>query len=678
MRSLSYWLVVLLTVGCDDSGGGDDPQEDAEDAGVEDAAPEGDGQRPQAETRPEARFQVADEPAETPLADVPWPSDLYRAEDGALDLRGFPEPTSSGILQSLRRAIETNTPGFGTSGTLYLAFDGPLDVRALPPDPRESLRDDAVLFLVDVDPQSAERGRRWPIAFRLGVCEERPDDPDAACAAAPTQYLPPHHVNVRLLEGVALRPSTTYALVVTEDVAQPSESFSATLGDEEPDGALGRAWEVHAPLRAWLEETGVRAAGASVFTTQDPVSDLFAAREFITRLDPPPLLEVSSRGVQQSRFELFIGRYRAPRFQEGEPPYRFTGGRIVFEDGQPVVQGEEEMRFALSVPLGDMPEGGWPLVLYAHGTGGDYDSFASSNSKVASVLARHDIAVLGIDQIHHGPRGDCDEQADPGTCVSIAFFNFLNPIAARDNVRQAAIDIVSQLRFARTLDISAEVSERGVAARVDPERVMFMGHSQGGINGPLFLAIEPTVRGAVFSGSGASIAISIEQKTRPFDINGLARAALVLPDGEVLDRWHPALMLMQTFIEPGDSVNFARFWFHEPPEDHPAKSVFMTVGLLDEYTPPDSTFALAAAARIAILQPVSQEIEALDLLGIDVAEVPPFRGNVGGGDATAGLAQFPAKGHFAVFKDVSAQQRYARFLQSVAETSGSDRPPQIF
>jgi len=667
-------LLVFTLVACDD--GGSTPEAVDAAGGRGDAGPPSDSDAPPAETRPVARFELAADPGTTTLAHIPWPSDLYRAADGALDLRGFPRPSPSRVLELIIGALQDETPGFGTSATLYMAFDGPLDVPALPADPALSLRADARLFLVDIDPDSAERGRRWPIAFRIGACR---DVPDADCIAAPTEYLPPFHLSVRLLEGVALRPTTTYALVVTEDIAQPSADFSATLTGERPDGPLGSAWDVHAPLRAWLTEAGVHAAGAAVFTTQDPVTEMFRAREFMQGLEVPPLLDVTSRGEQQSRFELFTGIYRAPRFQEGEPPFRAEGGRLLFEDGgDPVVQGTEDMRFAFSVPLGEMPEDGWPTVLYAHGTGGNYLSFASSSSKVASILARFGVAVMGIDQIHHGPRGDCQESRDPSTCVSIAFFNFINPIAGRDNVRQAALDVVSQLRFARTLEVGPEVSERGVAARVDPERVMFMGHSQGGLNGPVFLAIEPTVAGAVFSGSGASIAISLEQKTEPFDLNALASAALVLGGDEVLDRWHPALMLLQTFIEPGDTVNYARFWFHEPPEDHPAKSVFMTVGLLDEFTPPDATFALAAAARIPILQPVAQPIEALDLLGIEVADLPPFRGNVGAGMATAGLAQFPAKGHFAVFRDVSAQQRYAKFLESVAAEAGTGRPPQIF
>ena len=45
-----------------------------------------------------------------------------------------------------------------------------------------------------------------------------------------------------------------------------------------------------------------------------------------------------------------------------------------------------------------------------------------------------------------------------------------------------------------------------------------------------------------------------------------------------------------------------------------------------------------------------------------------------GGEASAGLAQFPDEGHFVIFDVVSAQQRYTRVLKDHAES----RVPQIF
>lgn len=662
-----WWAMTLAALGglgCDDGGGGDGDAAVGMDMGPMGDAfifiPGSDATPPEVEELPTARYDLADDPATTPLGEIPFPSDLYQTADGRLDLRGFPQPNGQGILGTIIETLEAEVRGFGTSATMFLSFDGRVDVTALPQTPAATMAADSTLFVVDIDPQSDEPGRKWPLSWRYDE--------------APTAFTPAFALRVRFVEGIALRPERLYALVVTTGAAEPAPSFLETIGDTRPDGALGAAWDLHRPLAAWLSANNVSAATASVFRTQDPVGELFQARDFIQTLDPPELLSIESLGVQQARFELFDGVYRAPRFQEGVIPYQNAGeGAIRFDDdGNPIVQGHEDLRFALSIPLGDMPEGGWPLVLYAHGTGGDYQSFIRGT--VASVLARNGLAVLAIDQIHHGTRdnGRCAGQS--ATCVQILYFNFLVPRAGRDNTRQAALDYVSLLRFAKTLDIAAGVSTEGNAARINPERVMFMGHSQGGLNGPLVLAIEPELRGGMLSGAGSTIAISIEQKTEPVNINQLVRAALLLAPADPLDRWHPTLSMLQTFIEASDAVNYGRFWFHEPAEGHLPKSVFMTVGLLDPFTPPDATFALAASGRVPIIEPVAAPIEALELLDIQPAGLPPYRGNVSGGDASAGLAQYPDEGHFVIFDVVSAQQRYARFLTELSERA----VPQIF
>ena len=226
------------------------------------------------------------------------------------------------------------------------------------------------------------------------------------------------------------------------------------------------------------------------------------------------------------------------------------------------------------------------------------------------------------------------------------------------------------------LEIPAELSsaDEPQAVQINPSKIMFVGHSQGGLNGPIFMAVEPQVLGGLLSGAGSNIAISMEQKTKPFDVNNLVRTALGVPASEGLDRWHPALALLQTFIEPGDSANYGRFWFAEPPEGYAPKSIFMTVGLKDAYTPPDTTYSLAVSGRVPLMEPIEEPIVALDFLDIPSAGVPPFSSNVADGDATAGLAQFKTEGHFIIFDLPSAKERYGKFLKDLANRP----PPRIY
>ena len=62
---------------------------------------------------------------------------------------------------------------------------------------------------------------------------------------------------------------------------------------------------------------------------------------------------------------------------------------------------------------------------------------------------------------------------------------------------------------------------------------MFFGHSQGGLNGPLFLAGSSLARGAVLSGAGSDPALNLLEKTKPADVAAAFRA-LVRPGAREL------------------------------------------------------------------------------------------------------------------------------------------------
>src|SRR5690606_34419816 len=109
--------------------------------------------------------------------------------------------------------------------------------------------------------------------------------------------------------------------------------------------------------------------------------------------------------------------------QQGEAPYESAGGGI--QTSGPV--RNEDVCLSLTVPKVSMPASGWPLVVFAHGTGGSFRSHV--RPEVAGALAAAAIpggsvpvAVLGIDQVSHGPRRNGSTQSPNNL-----FFNFMNP-----------------------------------------------------------------------------------------------------------------------------------------------------------------------------------------------------------------------------------------------------------
>jgi len=271
------------------------------------------------------------------------------------------------------------------------------------------------------------------------------------------------------------------------------------------------------------------------------------------------------------------------------------------------------------------------------------------------------MAALGFDQVLHGDR-------DPtGTDTSLTFVNVLNIVAARDNMRQGGADGFVLMHMARSgVALRTQDTPNGVPSYTDAERVLFLGHSEGALTGPPFVAVEPGLMGAVFSGAGALLKVTLLQRKDPVDFPRVARDALNLEDDdEELDLFHPVPNLLQTFIEPAEPANFAP-WFAllmDPAHKSRPTPFLILQGLLDTAVPADSSSGFIAASGADLADPVSRPIPAMDLRGQAPVELP-IEENING--VTAGALQFPDDGHFALYDNATAARRTFRFLESAA------------
>jgi predicted esterase len=603
------------------------------------------------------------EPPPTGFYGLPFPNDVRVGADGEIDLSDHPKPND--LIALYLDTVQAQQRGFGLSSAGYLLFDGPIDASSLPWTPGGSRLPQAAVYLVDIDPDSPEYGRQVPTVARFST------QPGEAIAANWLSVLP--------YPGFVLRETTTYALVATRrlttrfgDAVEPAVEFQVIGAADVPeDPALARAQSIYAPLWAWLDLPGgderADVVSAAVFTTQDATSLLARVREVIYRdLPVPRPKEVYQRAVVAG-FAWIDGTFDGPNFQKGDSPYLKPedGGafEIDAESGEPVLQSIDELRFSLTVPLGPMPEAGWPVVLYAHGTGGDYHSFVYDGT--ASRLAEKGMAVLSMDQVLHGAR---NRTVSP----DLAFFNLQNPLAVRDNALQGALDDFQLLRLARNFDVQIRTTE-GRHIKLDRDQITFFGHSQGSLTGIPFVAHEPLVKGAVFSGAGGLLYLSLLHKTKPLDIAGIV--GLVLRD-DPLDQFNPFLALMQMYLDRADSASYGRLLISEPLDGTP-QNVFLSEGITDRYTPVPSIEALATAMRIAPVGPVLRPVVGLQLAGIDVIEAP-VSGNVDG-TVTAGLLQYQeaadSDGHFVIFEVDAARRQSGAFLRTLIDEGQARIPP---
>ncbi|AKF08544.1 alpha/beta fold hydrolase [Sandaracinus amylolyticus] len=590
---------------------------------------------------------------------LPFPNDVRR-RDGHVDLSGHPTPGTALPVDVLGRHIaasEEDLDGFATNPVIYFRFSRGYDGASI---------GDHVRW-VDITPGSPtygqDRGLAWITTY-----------------GPITRYICPDWVAFRSGHGDPLRPGTTYAMILTRGITaaeggpafERDEDFDAVMSDTAPsDAALTHAWSAYAPLRAFAASGAIDAStilNAAVFTTQTVEHVVPALRDVIRARPVPALSDVTTcgegvtspcdDGTDQRRcgapsaaFTEIHARITVPIFQSGTAPYEDPddgGGIELASDGSASVVREEPICMVMTIPTAARPEGGYPVVITAHGTGG---SFTGSVGTLAETWASAGAAMIAIDMPQHGARRGGSTR-DPENLV----FNFANPRAARDVWLQGAADLMALVRFAEghaddTIDF-------------DASRIVVWGHSQGATHASLMAPWEPGVRAVLFSGLGGDLTESLLTKTEPVNIARVVPIALLDPDGAgnlAVGDYHPALALVQAFYERVDPVNLGRRMWREPFEGDTGREIFMTYGLGDSYSPERTMSAFARSAALPLVLP---ERVAIGLPTI----ASPARGNVtvGGTTRTIGLRQYAppdgVDGHFVSTRSDEGRADATRFV----------------
>jgi hypothetical protein len=617
-----------------------------------------------------AFFEVpgADGAEEGDFFRLPFPNDARRT-GSRVDLSGFPTP-GVGILgidpvALYVDAVQENDRAWGAFSTVYFRFSGMLDIT--------TVREAGAVNFIDVTPGVPELGQNRGLSWYYSVGRRN--------------YVCENWLGVRRPIGQPLLPRHTYAVwldasVLRNGTEPPAEravrraANLVTLLDDAPpsDSVLEPIHELYAPFRAYLAAEGrdpSTVLTATVFTADDHPATMESLADAVAELEPPTARDwvrcdtgVDSPcpdregdracGPRTPDYDEYHALVSLPIFQQGTPPYLTPddGGAIVVS----ATPDRQDVCLALTVPAGTAPANGWPLVVTAHGTGGSFRSHVTP--ALAGALSQGSVkfAVLGIDQVVHGPRRGASTESPDNL-----FFNFMNPAAARGNPLQGAADQLSLLRFAATIDGSGDMP-----TAIDPDGVVFFGHSQGGTEGSLMLPYADGYRAGVLSGNGASLLHALLNKTSPVNVKALLPLVVQDPslnDGAETGEWSPVLSLLQQWIDPADPLNFARL-LSVPPEGHVAKHTFETYGLDDTYAPPVTLDNYSVAGGFLQVEPILA-----GELGL-AHDSPPVAGNLAMGMLTLGMRQYePASGedgHFVVFDVPQANEDMVRFLSMAA------------
>ncbi len=589
---------------------------------------------------------------------LPFPNDI-RMKSGKLDLTGFPTPGSDllgyDLIDRWARYLELTGTGWSAYPTVTFRFSGEIDFG--------SLKTNYATKWVDITAgEGGEIGHSW------------------SGGTGRTAYVCPNGVSFRPPTGAPMKPGHTYAVLMTNGAKAKgggaiavAPDLTAVLGASDPGGALSAAWVAYAPLRTWATSKSFATStlvNAAVFTVgkHDEIGKKLASAVEAAPVPTAtgwvkcgggavsPCTQGACPATADPAFDELHALVTLPNFQKGTLPYKdpADGGDLVLDgSGQPISQGSLEVCMALTVPKTTMPAGGWPLVVYAHGTGGSFRSHVTEGvaARLANVDGTTRIAVLGIDQVAHGTRRGASMVAPQNL-----FFNFTNPAAARGNVLQGAADQMALVRFAKALSLPAGTSPTGADIAVG--NVAFWGHSQGATEGAIAMPYTANVTGALFSGEGASLIDSLLTKKNPVDISAIIPVVLSEAPANI-GVAHPVLGMLQNAIDPADPLDHAAAIIGTGPF---AKHVFVPYGQGDTYATPITQLTYIVAAKLGVATPPSSVATPDDLMS--TAAAVPISGNASG-NLTAVARQYAPSGydgHFVVFKDADAKVNADRFL----------------
>ncbi len=604
----------------------------------------------------------------TSIFDAPFPSADRQREDGSVDLSRFPNPDRVALVDRGLELLSRDARGFATTAGVFFSAEQALDPSSL-----------GEVKLVAVEGPHALEPHPVEVAFFA----------DSGPFGAPnTLVLLP-------IQGRPLEAATTYAALIprsvrfaTGEALARAGALAEILDGRAPAGMSEAARAAYARALDALPERGADLAALTVFRTDDPVAGYRSVRDQLAAAPLP----VPAAFVPRESFPgycVYSSEVELPSFQHGAPPFAMTGGGFSFDAAGMAIPAETvRSRMVVTLPRRPLPPQGFPAVLFIRtGGGGDRPlvdrgvhataggAAIEAGSGPAADYAAEGWAAISVD----GPLGGLRNTT--GADEQFLVYNFNNPEALRDNIRESALELGLIARALPTLSVpTATCAEIGAAvARFDPRHLVLAGHSMGASIAPLAFSMSEAFEGTILSGAGASNIMNLIYKEKPLAVRGFAELLLGYGErGIRLTEFDPVASLVQWATEASDAQVYAPRLSAE--RGRKPLHVLMFQGIVDHYIMPPMVHALVRSMKLDQVGPsVDAEVAELALfppLGAVVGREGrqilsgKVQANLQDG-ASGGVIQHAADGiedgHEVMYQTPEARAEARCFLRSLAQ-----------
>lgn len=526
-----------------------------------------------------------------PLSGVlPFPTDLYfnGSTDGTLNLPSTPFLPNAAALNAL--------DGFSTVASATARFSGPID---------ETTLSGATVIVFEVDVSNttkATTGFRRPLIYGTDYTARVATTVDSGGAT------------LEIVPLVPLTPSTGatnvgYLVILTNGItdldgnaATPDADYAAFLVALAESPACPTI--TNASLNGICQLTGAHLAIAGAvgvdtssivltfsFSTQ-ATADTMAAAAAVAQAAGGTNIGVVATGLDLSALnaalppvaDVYVGTLEVPYYLDPAAPLT---GSWEAAPGGPGVPSTNLTRFnpipvakaTLDIPLfvtvpnaasgQAKPAGGWPVVIFQHGITGN----RTQSAAIAGTYAAQGFAVAAIDIPLHGLTNttsplyqsgaertfDLDlvdnatGAASPDGVIDSSgthFINLRSLLTSRDNLRQAALDIIQLALSLDELDLDGDT-----IPDIDANRIHFAGLSLGGIVGTVATAQDIAWSASSYlsvPGGGLANLLRDSAALGPVVVDGLEAAGLV--QGTTL--FEQFFRDAQTVVDAGDALNY--------------------------------------------------------------------------------------------------------------------------